>query len=159
MARCAAFVPSLANRSGSAWAGTTNGPVNILRVRTCGPMPVAGAPHAKRVRAAGVSMVIVTPAMAHKLTAVYAGLMGVGGVFAFLKTKSKPSLIFGILATAALSFAYKQHNIEYALGTAMCLCMVFYARFTKTKKMMPAGGLGIVSFVFGMLFALAYKRI
>lgn len=104
-------------------------------------------------------MAIVSPALAHNLTVVYAAIMGAGGIFAFIKTSSKPSLIFGVLSTALLAYAYKQRSIEYALGTACCLSMVFYARFVKTKKMMPAGMLGIVSLVFAVLFALAYKRI
>ncbi len=42
-----------------------------------------------------------------------------------------------------------------ALGTAVLLSVVFAIRFVKTKKLMPAGFLGLLSALFGAVFVFA----
>ncbi|KAK4538494.1 hypothetical protein CDCA_CDCA18G4519 [Cyanidium caldarium] len=93
--------------------------------------------------------------VAHTATLVYGIVVGAGGVGAFLKTRSKASLISGLAAGALLAVAYAQSSIPLALGVAAALTVVFAMRYVKTKKMMPAGALGMVSAAAAVLFIVA----
>uniref|UniRef100_A0A6T6MC03 Uncharacterized protein n=1 Tax=Timspurckia oligopyrenoides TaxID=708627 RepID=A0A6T6MC03_9RHOD len=106
-----------------------------------------------------VEMALVSASMAKTSTLIYAVLMGAGGFGAFLKTKSKASIISGSISAILLVYAYTKNSIELALGTAIGLSVVFAIRYTKTKKLMPAGILGCISVVFALLFFAALKRI
>jgi len=94
---------------------------------------------------------------AKKLTLVYAVLIGGGGVVAGIKSGSKPSIISSTVASALLLYSYAQGATALALGTAAALSVVFAIRFVKTKKLMPAGFLGLLSAVFAAVFALALR--
>ena len=82
-------------------------------------------------------------------------LIGGGGVVAGIKSGSKPSIISSTIASALLIYSYIQGATALALGTAVALSVVFVIRFVKTKKLMPAGFLGLLSAVFGAVFAFA----
>ena len=84
-------------------------------------------------------------------------LIGGGGVVAGIKSGSKPSIISSTSAAALLIYSYIQGATALALGTAVALSVVFAIRFVKTKKLMPAGFLGLLSAVFGAVFALALR--
>eukprot|EP00283_Hemiselmis_rufescens_P016045 CAMPEP_0173437672 /NCGR_PEP_ID=MMETSP1357-20121228/18154_1 /TAXON_ID=77926 /ORGANISM="Hemiselmis rufescens, Strain PCC563" /LENGTH=171 /DNA_ID=CAMNT_0014402865 /DNA_START=9 /DNA_END=524 /DNA_ORIENTATION=- len=88
-------------------------------------------------------------------TLAYAILVGAGGVFAGIKTGSKPSIISGVASCILLSIAYMKSSTPLALGTSVALSIVFGIRFKKTGKMMPAGMLGIVSALMSVLLGMA----
>mmetsp|Transcript_14161 Transcript_14161/g.56946 ORF Transcript_14161/g.56946 Transcript_14161/m.56946 type:complete len:155 (-) Transcript_14161:4172-4636(-) len=86
---------------------------------------------------------------------VYAVLIGGGGVSAFFKTQSKMSLISGVVSGIALLLAYNQNSIPAAAVVAAILTIVFAVRYVKTRKIVPAGVLGVVSVLFCALFVAA----
>lgn len=100
-------------------------------------------------------MGVVTPELGRIGIAVYGALMAVGGVGAFLKSGSKPSIISGVASGIVLAILYAQNNIQGALITAGVLCVVFLARLIKTKKFMPAGLLFTLSVLATIFFYLA----
>lgn len=72
---------------------------------------------------------------------IYIVLLVAGGVYGFVKAGSKPSLIaslaFGVLLTlAALGYLGTPYAADLLL---VVLVIVFSRRFQKTKKLMPAG--------------------
>lgn len=85
--------------------------------------------------------------------AVYGVVVAGGGIGAFFKSGSKPSVISGVVAGVVLAGAYVAENVPLALGTAVVLSLVFAVRLAKTKKFMPAGMLCILSAVAAAFFA------
>jgi uncharacterized membrane protein (UPF0136 family) len=80
---------------------------------------------------------------------VYIALLIVGGLMGFIKGKSKisliSSLIFAIvLALVALGTIQSKH---VAIGLVAFLLVFFGARFLRSKKVMPAGMMSVVSLV------------
>jgi uncharacterized membrane protein (UPF0136 family) len=78
---------------------------------------------------------------------IYLVLLLAGGVFGFVKAKSKVSLImslvFGaILALCALGIIPGQFSGDVVL---VALIIVFAKRFQKTRKLMPAGVMTLVT--------------
>lgn len=102
---------------------------------------------------ATVQMSAITPEIARIGVAVYAVLMAGGGIGAFLKSGSKPSLISGVVAGILLGVAYAKDNVTAALVLAAVLGVVFSLRLVKTKKFMPAGLLLILSVGAAAFFA------
>ncbi|MBX9879372.1 MAG: TMEM14 family protein [Candidatus Obscuribacterales bacterium] len=81
-----------------------------------------------------------------KLTViVLAVFIFIGGIIGFIKAKSKPSLISGIISSGLLAgcYTWSQTDAKIALITAdvlsVLLTVMFYFRFTKSRKFMPAG--------------------
>lgn len=78
-------------------------------------------------------------------------LVSIGGIFGFLKAKSKASLIAGLVSGALLIFAYSVSNRNpkngFLFGGIICslLMIVFAIRVAKTKKFMPSGMLLILT--------------
>ena len=72
-----------------------------------------------------------------------------------IKSGSRPSIISSTIASALLIYSYIQGATSLALGTAVALSVAFVIRFVKTKKLMPAGFLGLLSAVFGAVFVFA----
>lgn len=78
-------------------------------------------------------------------TIIYGVLALVGGAIGYLKAKSKPSLISGIISGILLliaSLMQLQGNaagVILALVVTAALVIVFTVRLIKTRKFMPAG--------------------
>lgn len=101
-------------------------------------------------------------AIAPWLLLLYAVLVMVAGVMGYLKARSKPSLISGLISGTALLIAWalsltKSYNAGMVLATclAIALLIVFALRFRKTRKFMPAGLMAILSLVCAAVFAIA----
>jgi uncharacterized membrane protein (UPF0136 family) len=84
-----------------------------------------------------------------------------GGVMGFVKAKSKPSLIAGVISALLLGACFYMSTTSLTNGLAGALIMtavldlVFAMRFKKTGKFMPAGMMLIVLLVFQVIFAMA----
>ena len=98
------------------------------------------------------------------LIVVYGLLVGIGGVIAYLKARSQVSLLSGLGSGVALiiaAYITRQNpsvGIAIALFIAALLLIVFAIRWSKTKKIMPAGMMAIVSLVAVILFATAFLK-
>lgn len=96
------------------------------------------------------------------LLLLYALLVIAGGVMGYLKARSKPSLISGLISGLALLAAFwitlqKNYSAGIALATclAIALLVVFALRFRKTQKFMPAGLMASLSLFCAAVFAIA----
>lgn len=98
---------------------------------------------------------MIGPELARNAIAVYGIVIAGGGIGAFLKSGSKPSIISGVVAGIVLAGAYVKDSVPLALGTAVALALVFAIRLIKTKKFMPAGMLCIVSIAAAAFFAVS----
>ena len=77
---------------------------------------------------------------------IYIVLLVVGGVMGFVKAKSKPSLFASSLFAAVLTlFALNILPFGQHIWVLLALVAVFVMRLVKTKKMMPAGMMVIVT--------------
>lgn len=121
------------------------------RVLAHAPRPAAAAP----LHAGSVRMVAVAPETARLGIAVYGVLVAGGGIGAFLKSGSKPSIVSGVASGVVLAAAYFKNSVPAALATAAVLSIVFAVRLAKTKKFMPAGFLCILSLLAAVFFALS----
>ena len=78
-------------------------------------------------------------------TIAYALLSGLGGIWGYIKSKSKPSLISGVISGVLLLIAAFMQSQGSNLGLliskviTVLLIAVFAIRLTKTKKFMPTG--------------------
>ena len=86
------------------------------------------------------------------VTAVYGGLVLLGGLMGWLKARSKPSLIMGgifgiVLLAIGLGGVWGTFQPWVAVGLAAFLLVFFGIRYLRKKKFMPAGMLAIMSLV------------
>ena len=78
-------------------------------------------------------------------TIIYGLLAGFGGIFGYIKSQSKPSLISGCISGIFLLIAAFMQIQGNSLGLLiskviiLLLVIVFTVRLIKTKKFMPAG--------------------
>ena len=78
-------------------------------------------------------------------TFAYGILTLIGGIMGYIKVKSKPSLISGVISGLLLIFAtiLQYQGIPWSLTLAQLvtgiLILVFLLRLIKTQKFMPAG--------------------
>ena len=78
-------------------------------------------------------------------TIIYGLLAGIGGIFGYVKSRSKPSLISGCISGILLLVAAFMQIQGNSLGLLIAkvivslLVIVFVFRLVKTKKFMPAG--------------------
>lgn len=78
-------------------------------------------------------------------TIVYGLLSGLGGIWGYLKSQSKPSLISGCISGVLLLIAATMQIQGLNLGLllsriiVLLLAVVFTIRLVKTKKFMPSG--------------------
>lgn len=96
---------------------------------------------------------MISPEVARNAIAVYGVVIAGGGIGAFLRSGSKPSVIAGVSAGVVLAAAYAKDSVPIALGTAVALSVVFALRLVKTKKFVPAGILCIASVLAAVFFA------
>lgn len=100
--------------------------------------------------------------MMNGLILVYALLVFSGGIFGYLKARSKVSLFSGVGSGLALAGAWyvslqsPQWGLALAAVLALLLTGVFWQRFRKTQKLMPAGLLALVSGVAALGFAIGW---
>lgn len=84
---------------------------------------------------------------------IYGALVLVGGVMGWVKAKSVPSLVSGIVFGAALIFVGygiklgHRNDVTIAMVIAGLLAVIMGIRFAKSKKFMPAGLVAILSVV------------
>lgn len=78
-------------------------------------------------------------------TIAYGLLSGLGGIWGYIKSQSKPSLISGCLSGILLLIAAFMQFRGFAFGLLLSriiillLVAVFTVRLTKTRKFMPSG--------------------
>ena len=78
-------------------------------------------------------------------TILYGLLSGFGGIWGYIKSRSKPSLIAGCLSAIALFIAAGLQWQNYSIGSILSkiiillLMVVFTIRLVKTGKFMPSG--------------------
>lgn len=97
----------------------------------------------------------ISPEAARNAIAVYGVVIAGGGVGAFLRSGSKPSIISGVTAGIALAAAYFKDSVPLALCTAAVLAVVFALRFAKSGKFMPAGMLFLASLAAAVFFGVS----
>jgi uncharacterized membrane protein (UPF0136 family) len=80
---------------------------------------------------------------------VYIALLIVGGLMGFIKGKSRISLVSSLIFAVVLALvALGTITSKYvALGIVAFLLVFFGARFMRSKKVMPAGMMTVVSLV------------
>ena len=80
---------------------------------------------------------------------VYVALLIVGGLMGFIKGKSKISLISSLIFAVVLALValgtIAPHYV--AIGIVAFLLVFFGARFMRSKKVMPAGMMSVVSLI------------
>ena len=78
-------------------------------------------------------------------TIAYGLLAGLGGIWGYIKSRSKPSLISGcisgslLLVAALMQSQGSSSGLWLAKVITLLLLVVFAIRLTKTKKLMPSG--------------------
>ena len=78
-------------------------------------------------------------------TIVYGLLSGLGGIWGYIKSQSKPSLISGclsgilLLIAAAMQIRGSSLGLLFSRIIILLLVAVFTIRLTKTGKFMPSG--------------------
>ena len=97
----------------------------------------------------------------HVFLLVFGLLTIAGGVLGFVKANSKPSLIAGgvaglaLLAAWWLMGAYGRPGVILGLVVSLALAGRFVGAYRKSKKMMPAGMMAILSVIGIVLTALS----
>jgi len=92
---------------------------------------------------------------------LYAAVVIAGGVVGYVKARSQPSLISGLISGIALLVAggitFQSYDTGMTLATvlAIALLVVFAIRFWKTNRFMPAGLMATLSLGCAVLFAIA----
>jgi uncharacterized membrane protein (UPF0136 family) len=87
----------------------------------------------------------MNPLFAQITVGIVSVLVLVGGVMGFVKGKSKPSLIAGLVSSILLDIGLALSFSNMQLGLGLCdvvsfaLFIVGTIRFRKTKKIMPGG--------------------
>ncbi len=101
--------------------------------------------------------------MGQVILGVYGVLLIVGGIMGFVKSQSKVSLfagaISGGLCVGATWLSVDQPSEGFTIGSliAFLLAGVFINRFAKTRKIMPAGVVLVLSLVVGVLLMITQQ--
>ncbi len=84
---------------------------------------------------------------------VYGALVGLGGILGYVKAQSVPSLVFGLGSSIALLICGWLVSTQNAMGTkgaigiGLLLAVFFGIRYARTRKLMPAGLMTVLSLV------------
>ncbi len=95
---------------------------------------------------------MIDPSIARFVLAIYSALLLMGGVMGYVRARSRPSLVAGVISglvgIGAVFLAGSSRNGLY-LGVALAAAMlvVFAIRYAKTRKFMPSGMLIAASLV------------
>lgn len=82
---------------------------------------------------------------------IYGVLVGLGGILGYIKARSTPSLVFGLASGIALlicgwlASTRKATGIEGAILIALMLAIFFGIRYSRSRKLMPAGIMTVLS--------------
>ncbi|CAH8369519.1 unnamed protein product [Eruca vesicaria subsp. sativa] len=91
--------------------------------------------------------------MSQKFTLVYASLLGVGGMMGYLKRGSKISLVAGGGSAALFYYVYRELPENPGLASSIgivgsaALTGMMGSRYLRTRKVVPAGVVSMVSLV------------
>ncbi len=96
---------------------------------------------------------------------IYAVLLAMGGVMGFVKARSRPSLISGLVSAAAAVAALVLSTMQYQFGVplgatlAIGLFLFFGYRYAlRNRLFMPNGLMAVVSFVVLVVMVVAMLR-
>lgn len=89
--------------------------------------------------------------------ALYGVLIAGSGFSAFMNTRSRPSIISGLVSGLVLANAYYKNNVQLAFVTACVLGVVFALRYIKSKKFLPAGLLCVLSIAAAIFFSTSWR--
>lgn len=93
---------------------------------------------------------------------LYAAIVALGGVFGYVKARSIPSLVSGLVSGLVLAIAgyvsLQSPSIGFAIATvvALGLSIVFVLRWRRTGKVMPAAALAGLSGLLTIVFAIVW---
>lgn len=96
------------------------------------------------------------------LILIYGLLVAAGGVIGYLKAGSKISLISGVGSGVALAIAAyatlntPRNGLPIATLIALFLLITFAVRWSKTRALMPAGLMAILSFLATIAFIIGW---
>jgi uncharacterized membrane protein (UPF0136 family) len=97
---------------------------------------------------------MLSPLVGHVTLALYAVLLAVGGIMGFVRARSRPSLIAGLVSAAAalvaLYFSRLRSPLGFPLGMALAIVLFVlfgYRYAVRNRKFMPSGLLAVVSLV------------
>ena len=95
---------------------------------------------------------MISPLVGHVTLGIYAVLLAAGGIMGFVKARSHPSLIAGLVsavgALVALYFARLRSPFGFPLGMALAVVLfVFfgYRYAIRNRRFMPNGMMAVVS--------------
>ncbi|MFB2834633.1 TMEM14 family protein [Floridanema evergladense] len=95
----------------------------------------------------------------------YALIVGLGGVFGYMKAKSAKSLVSGLISGLILLFSWflaiKTPTVGLGIATLMAavLLVVFITRFARTRKFMPAGMMMLLNLVAMLAFLVGWLNL
>ena len=96
---------------------------------------------------------------------IYAVLLSMGGVMGFVKARSRPSLIAGLVSAASAVVALVLSTMQYQFGVplgatlAIVLFLFFGYRYAKKNRLfMPNGFMAVVSFMVLAVMVVAMLR-
>jgi uncharacterized membrane protein (UPF0136 family) len=96
---------------------------------------------------------------------IYAVLLAMGGVMGFVKARSRPSLIAGLVSAASAVVALVLSTMKYQFGVplgatlAIVLFLFFGYRYAKKNRLfMPNGFMAVVSFMVLAVMVVAMLR-
>lgn len=97
---------------------------------------------------------MISPLVGHIALGIYAALLAVGGIMGFVKARSRPSLIAGLVSAVAACIALYLSVIGSYLGVpfgatlAIILFVFFGYRYAlRNRVFMPNGFMAVVSLV------------
>ena len=103
--------------------------------------------------------------VAHLTLGIYAVLLAMGGVMGFVKARSRPSLISGLVSAAAAVVAMVLSVMQYSFGVplgatlAIVLFLFFGYRYAlRNRLFMPNGLMAVVRFVVLVVMVVAMLR-
>ncbi|HZW31558.1 MAG TPA: TMEM14 family protein [Isosphaeraceae bacterium] len=96
----------------------------------------------------------MSPIVGQITLGIYAVLLALGGLIGYFKAGSRPSLIAGLLSSAAaftalgLSIGDSRWGVPFGLLLSIVLFILFAYRYAvKTGKFMPSGLLAVLSLI------------
>lgn len=97
---------------------------------------------------------MISPIVGHVTLGIYAALLAVGGIMGFVRARSRPSLIAGLISASSALLALGLSLLGYRFGVplGMTLALVMFVFFgyryaARSRKFMPSGLLAVVSLI------------